>query len=65
LPCIGDQGSSHVASTSSPLLVNPAVVVGSKAVEAAYQEGKWPVVDKTVDVYALQCSQGMSSMFVE
>ena len=37
------------------------MVVGSKAVEAAYQEGKWPVVDKTVDVYALQCSSGMSN----
>ena len=55
--CAGDQGSSRLAS-DSPLPVNPAVVVGSKAVEAAYQEGKWPVVDKTVDVYALQCSPG-------
>lgn len=51
----GDQGSSRLAS-DSPLPVNPAVVVGTKAVEAAYQEGKWPVVDKAVDVYALQCS---------
>ena len=59
LPFIGDQGSNHLPS-SSPLPVNPAVVVGSKAVEAAYQEGKWPVVDKSVDVYALQCSSGMS-----
>ena len=39
------------------------MVVGSKAVEAAYQEGKWPVVDKTVDVYALQCSSGMTSVY--
>ena len=38
--------------------------MGSKAVEAAYQEGKWPVVDKSVDVYALQCSSGMSSYIV-
>ena len=58
LSCIGDQGSGRLSS-SSPLPVNPAVVAGSKAVEAAYQEGKWPVVDKTVDVYALQCSPGM------
>ena len=60
MSCVGDQGSGRLGSTS-PLPVNPAVVVGSKAVEAAYQEGKWPVVDKTVDVYALQCSPGMSS----
>ena len=60
LSCIGDQGSGRLESTS-PLTVNPSVVVGTKAVEAAYQEGKWPVVDKTVDVYALQCSPGMSS----
>ncbi|XP_065897361.1 phosphatidylinositol 5-phosphate 4-kinase type-2 alpha-like [Dysidea avara] len=49
-------GSGQLKSTSSPLHVDPAVVVGSKAVEAAYQEGKFPVVDKTVDVYALQSS---------
>ena len=47
--------------SDSPLHVDPAVVVGYKAVEAAYQEGKWPVVDKCVDVYALQCSPGKSS----
>ena len=51
-------GSGQLKSTSSPLHVDPAVVVGSKAVEAAYQEGKFPVVDKTVDVYALQSSSG-------
>ena len=60
LPCAGDQGSSRLAS-DSPLPVNPGVVVGTKAVEAAYQEGKWPVVDKAIDVYALQCSAGMTS----
>jgi len=62
----GDQssgkGSGHLKSTSSPLHVDPAVVVGRKAVEAAYQEGKFPVVDKTVDVYALQSSPGNVEM---
>ena len=36
LQCTGDQGSDRLASSDSPLPVNPAVVVGSKAVEAAY-----------------------------
>ena len=45
-------------SASSPVHIDPAVVMGSKAVEAAYQEGKYPVVDKSVDVYALQSSPG-------
>ena len=67
VPCCvaGDQssgkGSGHLKSTSSPLHVDPAVVVGCKAVEAAYQEGKYPVVDKTVDVYALLSSPGKCS----
>ena len=31
----------------------PAVVEGEKAVEAALSEGLYPVIDKTVDVFAI------------
>ena len=37
---------------------NPAVVCGTKAVEAALLEGLFPVVDKMVDVFAVPSCPG-------
>ena len=36
----------------------PAVVTGEKAVEAALLEGFYPVVDRTVDIFAIPSTTG-------
>ena len=42
----------------------PAVVDGEQAVEAALSDGKFPVVDKSVDVFAVPSSPGKDSCII-
>ena len=42
----------------------PALVHGQKAVEAAKSDGKWPVVDLSVDKYAILSNNGMYTWFI-
>ena len=58
--------------TESPLLepsgataytCQPAVVEGVKAMEAALSDGMFPVIDKTVDVFAIPCVPGNAITF--
>ena len=50
-----DEGAGAVAYISKP-----AVVDGEKAVEAALAEGLFPIIDKTVDVFAVPSAEGTS-----
>ena len=42
----------------------PALVHGQKAVEAAKSDGKWPVVDLSVDKYAILSNNGTYPSFI-
>ena len=42
----------------------PSVVEGEQAVEAALSSGKFPVVDKLVDVFAVSSAPGQSDMLI-
>lgn len=48
-----DEVAGAVAYTSKP-----AVVDGEKAVEAALAEGLFPIIDKSVDVFAVPSAEG-------
>jgi len=50
-----DEVAGAVAYTSKP-----AVVDGEKAVEAALAEGLFPIIDKSVDVFAVPSAEGTS-----
>ena len=39
-------------------MFRPAVVEGERAVEAALSDGMFPVIDKTVDVFAVPSAAG-------
>ena len=47
------------ATGATPYSSRPAVVVGEKAVEAAISDGLYPVIDKTIDVFAVPSAEGM------
>ena len=51
---LADEVAGAVAYVSKP-----AVVDGDKAVEAALTEGMFPIIDKTIDVFAVPSTDGM------
>ena len=51
---LADEVAGAVAYVSKP-----AVVDGEKAVEAALTEGMFPIIDKTIDVFAVPSTDGM------
>ncbi|CAI8016720.1 Phosphatidylinositol 5-phosphate 4-kinase type-2 alpha [Geodia barretti] len=50
-------------ATAMPIFC-PSVVEGEQAVEAALSSGKFPVVDKLVDVFAVSSAPGQSDMLI-
>lgn len=51
---VGAEGTSTIITVS-----HPVVVKGSKAVEHALLEGQSPVIDQTVDVFAIASAKGI------
>ena len=60
---IGITCSSDVDVESTPHTFHPAVVEGVDAVQAALKEGMFPVLDKTVDVFAVPSAPGLNILF--
>ena len=48
---------------STPHTFRPAVVDGVDAVQDALAEGMFPVLDKTVDVFAVPSAPGLNILF--
>lgn len=55
---VGGTDSSDIEGAAAPQVFHPAVVEGEKAVQAALSEGLFPVLDKTIDVFAVPSSEG-------
>ena len=55
----GESAAAAVTTESaSAYTCKPVVVIGEKGVEAALSDGKFPVIDKDVDVFAVASSPG-------